>query len=344
MIFLHISIVMAASLLGASSDLSNEQALRAIKGLTDARTQELAGACLEPGGVGGPYDLYHEDLALRVAFLFDESAQIALRLSSDRGRDSAAYMFAEAAKYRLLAYACHSLRPHLEHAAKLIGEALNVSKGSPVSLAVRSRIEEIELEVARLREAHEIEAEWRMGTFMSTKALPEVPPPPSRRAKPSRQVRAPRDASARAEENPTPSRSEADKVALAVSGSMTGIFLGASLGMGLSRLREPFEGLAHRAIYDAAVASWSGGARVPYGQGVDMCQQGRELADAGVIRACDNYDRLGKATVATGVLGGVSLATSIIFAVRIVRARSRRVRLNAGWQPGGMTVNLSGRF
>ncbi len=341
---LHYVHVLVLSLSSPPSDAANEQTLRAIKGLTDARKQELVEACREPGGVGGAYDLYHEDLALRVSMLSDESAQIALRLTSDRGRDSAAYMFTEAAKYRLLAYACHSLRPHLEHAAKFISEARRVSEGNSVSVAVRNRINEIELEIAGLREAYNLESEWRRSTFLSTTALPEVPPPPAPRAKLPRQVSVPRDSSPRPEATPAPSRSRSGVVAAAVSGSMTGIFLGASLGMGLSRLREPFEGFAHRAIYDAAVASWSGGAKVPYGAGIDMCQQGRDLGDAGVIRACDNYDRLGKATIATGVLAGVSLATSITFAVRIVRARSRRLHVSAGWQPSGMNINLSGRF
>lgn len=315
-----------------------EQALRTIKALTETHKQSLADACDVSGPEGIPQDLdYCEELALRIAFFYDESAMIARRIGSERGRDAAFYLHMEAARYRMQAYKYNARRQHLKRAGEYVLEARKFSAGGSISPESRQMLQSMGQEVIEMIETHDarigatpvgishrvLEHGNSLNSFTPAKVLANVGL--AERRQPSR-------------------RSTSEKIALAVTGSLTGLFLGASLGMGLSRVRQPFEGLAHRAIYDAAVASWNGGAKVPLGDGVDLCQQGRELKDSGVVRACDSFDRLGRATIATGVLAGVSLATTIALSVKFSRSHRRSLRIATGWQAGGVVFSFSGHF
>lgn len=358
MSFYGIVIVVSALCFQSPGSDAAEQALRTIKGLTDRHRENLVDACAEAVVPGVAPDLYHEELALRVSMLYDDSATMARGLASERGLVAAFHMHKYAAQFRLQAYACNPLRQHLERAADYITEARGLLDGSSVPPAAREELQKLSEDVIATLAAHDERLKVETVPFMSTKpdkaALPflstEQPGPPGPSASPSShlesaaQGKVPAGASRSSTARGSLVGSKAGRAALAVSGSLTGLFLGASLGMGLSRVREPFEGRAHRAIFDAARDSWSGGKNVPYGEGVDMCQEGRDLDDGGVIRACEHFDRLGRATIATGILAGVSLATTIAFAIRIAGKRSGRLRVAAAWQTGGMMLNFSGRF
>lgn len=147
-------------------------------------------------------------------------------------------------------------------------------------------------------------------------------------------------------------------IGVGVSAGLTVVMVGASLGMGLSRLREPFTGPAYDKIYDAAKASFEDdvmGNEVAYGDGADMCKLGAEVKNADVTSACDTWNTLGKATIATAVLAGVFAVTTISLTAVMLRKRQkeRTMALLRTHQPflgaapggrGGLNVSLGFRF
>ncbi len=342
------------------ADRPSEQALRAIKALTDEYKQGLVNACSEEVAPGEPPDLHYEELALQVAVISQEGAIMARRLASERGPNAAFYMHKDAAQYRLQAYACNPLREHLVSSRRYIAEAQRFLDGSAITPAAREALETMSQIVAAKLKAHDERLASETNILLPVKkgnpvTVPKRPPlstAPQREnlvssaseAAAAAHHSAPTELPPPAKRRDRPMVSRGERIALAVSGSLTGLFFGAALGMGLSRVRDPFEGPAHRAISDAVKASWKDGVKVPYGKGVDMCRGGRDLEAAGVIGACERFEGLGRATIATGVLAAVSLATTIVVAARIVRKRNRRMHVAAEWRSGGMVLNLSGRF
>lgn len=136
-------------------------------------------------------------------------------------------------------------------------------------------------------------------------------------------------------------------VGLWTSVSLVGLFGAAALGTGLARVREPFQGAAFSNILDAARASQSDadpGNDVSSAQSADMCALARGSGGGGphnpeVAGQCDRFDALGKASLATGVLAGVSLvAVATFLGLKLRRGRgrhevaSRRIRLAPGPQ------------
>lgn len=115
-------------------------------------------------------------------------------------------------------------------------------------------------------------------------------------------------------------------VGLGVAAGLTGTLLLISLGTGLSRYKEPFQGAAYLKIYDAAVASTSDsdpGNDVPHDGASDMCA---DPADRVVRDACDSWHRLGRIAVGTGVATGLLAATTAALAVLVTHKRRQYER------------------
>lgn len=315
-----------------------EHTLRSVKSLIEVHRLEFGDGCTAPTTDTPPaIDHDHEDLAVRISFLYEDAAKLAIRLNSERGQSAAVYQYMDAAYYRLQAHACKQDQKHLEHASKYVDIAIDMAETARLPESVRAKLQNMRSEISatldtlseRTQELAAAQPVTRPPPDLTIKAPAATLPQPDR----------PRPRSPR-----THAANKADRVGLAVSASLTGVFLGVSLGMGLSRIREPFEGSAHRAIHDAAVASWNSGSQVPYSQGVDICQKGKELHDAGVMDACSTFHRLGRATIATSILAGVSLVSTTVFTVRVIRARTRDIHLSGAWQPGGAILKLVGHF
>lgn len=315
-----ITALIVALLLSPAPDVATEQTLRAIKALTESYKQELMEACDEPRILGGPRDIYHEDLALRVAIFSEESARIAQRLTSERGRSSAAHMFSEAAKYRIKAYICHSRRQHLEYAERHISEAEKIAEADTISPSVRKDIIDTKQDIIVRLKNHDMETERRTSTFLFTglKTSPPTHPPTNAEGE-----NAYRDLSI------AKPRLDAPLITLGFMSSGTSSALKSLPKSDLLRPGDLFERIAKRAIYDAAVASWSGGANVPYGEGVDVCQQGRRLGDVVVTRTCDIFSAIGVSLADTDGDPGSGHAASVTFARRIFRVRFERMHAGA---------------
>lgn len=328
-------VLIGAFAMKPSPDSANEQRLRAIKALIEEHSPGLRDACMNPLAQGDPPDTFHEELAMRVALLCEDAAKIAKMLGSKRGQSAAFYQYMDAARNRLKAFSCHPLRQHLVRASEHIVEGSHIANESTILPEDRQKLQEMAEDVALKLKALDTKASTDTKTVVLAAPVSAEPVPPDVFQTPLPGPPEQREARV---------ANKLDRVAVAVSASLTGIFFGAALGMGLSRVREPFEGLAHREVYEAAVASWGRGVGVPYGEGVDICAKGREVDDDGVVGACDTFDRLGRATIATSVLAGVSLVSTMIFTARLIRARTRRVQVAGGWQPGGLVFNVSGHF
>lgn len=150
-------------------------------------------------------------------------------------------------------------------------------------------------------------------------------------------------------DNRSPDRSY--KLLAITSGVLTGATIVVSLGTGLVRVREPFEGAAYKSILNAARASYEDADptnNVSYGSEDDMCANARAGAgvNAEVISACDRWDRLGKVAVATGVLTAVFAVSTVVFSVLAVKARRKSEKLSFGVGPlrGGGGLVGTGRF
>ncbi len=155
---------------------------------------------------------------------------------------------------------------------------------------------------------------------------------------------------------PTPPSNRPLVIGIAISAALSASMLAVSLGTGLSRIKEPFTGAAYENIYDAAVASYSDASPdVDYGNDTNMCKSGREVNNAAVINACDNWDRLGQTAIATGVLTGAFAATGLALTGILIHRKRKQARALAilrhrqaffGAAPGvrGLQINLGFRF
>lgn len=177
------------------------------------------------------------------------------------------------------------------------------------------------------------------GTTPPATKVPPLPPTPTAEEPP------PRD------EEPAPSDEgeEAGRrrlvAGLAASASLTGVLLAVSLGTGLSRFKEPFQGAAYARIYEAARGSFDDGVagnEVDYGAMSDMCSDSARMINGDVDDACRAWDRLGITAIATGVGAGVMGATTVTLAVLLKRralrdskvmARARSHQMSMGAAP-----------
>ena len=138
--------------------------------------------------------------------------------------------------------------------------------------------------------------------------------------------------------------------------SLFGLFGAAALGTGLSRVSDPFHGAAFTKIVEEAHKSQQDADPtndVSTAKGDDMCALARGGAGGGSLNAsvagrCDQYDALGKASIATGVLAGVSLvATATFLGLKLRRGRThqlaaQRLRVAPGPRRSfGLTVGWS---
>jgi len=139
------------------------------------------------------------------------------------------------------------------------------------------------------------------------------------------------------------------------AGVFTGVSLGALLGTSLSRISEPFHGTAYKSILEAAEASFDDDDptnNVDYDSNTDMCATARQPAgNTNVAAACQRWDRLGKAAIATGITTGIFATTTVVFAILAHRTKrklayaqgSRRLVVFAGYTPQ-RGVMVSGRM
>jgi hypothetical protein len=212
---------------------------------------------------------------------------------------------------------------------------------------------------ARSSDAYQGVAERRgeLDRSRSSHDCPAPTPEPTPPDEPAEPPAAPGDPSGDAPpDQPAAPNNRPLVIGVAISASLTVSMLAISLGTSLSRIKDPFTGAAYERIYDAAVASFNDASPdVDYGTGTNMCQNGREVNNAAVINACDSWDRLGRAAIATGVLTGVFAATTLtLTGVLIHRKRSQaralalvqRHQVFLGATPGarGLQINFGFRF
>lgn len=116
-------------------------------------------------------------------------------------------------------------------------------------------------------------------------------------------------------------------VGLGVSLGLMGVFGAVALGTGLSRVRSPFTGAAYDNILEAARVSREDDDPtndVSSSTDRDMCADGGQ-GNADVARACDRWDSLGRASLATGILAGLSLVAAATFlGLKLRRGRADR--------------------
>ena len=147
---------------------------------------------------------------------------------------------------------------------------------------------------------------------------------------------------------PEPSGGQADwrRVGLGVSAGFLGVSVAAVLGTSLQIVRTPFKGRLYREIEAAAEANG-----LPHSIEDDMCVgPGRNVS--ALASACDARERHARAAVGMTVVSGVLAATTVAFAVLLVRGKAPRVaalrRHAAGVavapQRGGALLTLGGRF
>lgn len=192
------------------------------------------------------------------------------------------------------------------------------------------------------------------------KSTPDTPPkatpdtPPEAVSTPEPGPRA--DTKPAASRRPLPISSEKPpiwpNVGLGVSLGLMGVFGAAALGTGLSRVRSPFTGAAYENILAAARVSREDDDPtndVSSSTDRDMCADNGQ-GNADVARACARWDGLGRASLATGILAGLSLVAAATFlgfklrrgpAARYAGARGLRFGASAGRQFG---VLVSGSF
>ncbi|MFY0540409.1 hypothetical protein [Nannocystis pusilla] len=130
-------------------------------------------------------------------------------------------------------------------------------------------------------------------------------------------------------------------VGLAISAGLTGAMLAVSLGTGLSRYKAPFRGAAYDQIYDAAVASHEDaetGNEVAHGADDDMCSEANRGINGDVRGACERWERLGTAAIATGVMTGVLGVTTIALAAVLAGKRRKASGAAALLRRHGTTV------
>lgn len=154
-----------------------------------------------------------------------------------------------------------------------------------------------------------------------TKPEPEPAPEPAPRA----------DTVPAASRRPPPVTSEKPPVwptaGLGVSLALTGVFGAVALGTGLSRVRSPFTGAAYDNIVEAARASREDDDPtndVSSSTDRDMCADGGQ-GNADVARACERWVGLGRASLATGIIAGLSLVAAATFlGLKLRRGRTSR--------------------
>lgn len=163
---------------------------------------------------------------------------------------------------------------------------------------------------------------------------PEAPEPGPATAKPP-EPRA--DTTPAASRRPPPATPEKPpkwpNAGLGVSLGLMGVFGAVALGTGLSRVRSPFTGAAYDKILEAARASREDddpSNDVSSSSDRDMCADGGQ-GNADVARACDRWVGLGRASLATGILAGLSLVAAATFLG--LKLRRGRVDRHAG-RPG----------
>lgn len=147
----------------------------------------------------------------------------------------------------------------------------------------------------------------------------------------------------------TPPPRTRTSAAFVVTLSLAGGFGVAALGTGLSRVREPFQGIAYQKIHDAAVATLNDDDPtndVSHDGKSDMC--GNPM-DPGVAAACRHHHRLLIATITMGALAGVLLVTSLVVerarrTRRAPQAHAHALRLDLGRVSGGLFITFRGRF
>lgn len=178
---------------------------------------------------------------------------------------------------------------------------------------------------------------------------PEVKPVSRPGPAPDEALPTPRD-------SPSPSRTPL-VVGLGVSAGLAATMLAVALGTGLSRAKGPVQGAAYTKIYDAAKASHDDGVddnEVDYGEGSDMCSGANRTRNGEVAAACSQYDRLKTVAIATGVVSGVFVVSSVVFAVLLARHKRKYgqesalgQRLQIGAAPrleGGFAVSAGLQF
>lgn len=139
------------------------------------------------------------------------------------------------------------------------------------------------------------------------------------------------------------------------SGILTGASLAGFVGTGVPRVYSPFEGRAYAAVVDAAEMSLKDSDPdndVHPGRGDDICVvargTGAESVNQYVVEACDDFDQLGRAQIATGITAGVLLVSTVVFSVLATRQKNRdsqlaKRRLEVGFVPG-QRVMMTARF
>jgi len=155
-----------------------------------------------------------------------------------------------------------------------------------------------------------------------------TPPPEATELNSSAPVRPPRTSA--------PSRTPL-AVGLGVSAGLAATMLAVSLGTGLSRAQEPFQGAAFTKIHEAAKASYSDADpnnNVDYGQGREMCSVDTITRNPKVADACAHWSNLGTVAIATGVVAGVFVLGTAVFTGLLARHKRRH---------GGMPTRFDGR-
>ncbi|WP_434418269.1 hypothetical protein [Nannocystis pusilla] len=156
-------------------------------------------------------------------------------------------------------------------------------------------------------------------------------------AEPAPAIQAPADATKQSDERRL-------VVGLAISAGLTAALLAVSLGTGLSRYKAPFRGAAYNGIYDAAVASHEDavtGNEVAHGAGDDMCSEANRDINGDVRGACERWERLGTAAIATGVMTGVLGVTTIALAAVLAGKRRKSSGAAALLRRHGTTVGVA---